>query len=137
MILYVLTGVLCIYFILLWWWQIKVLEGRAMKNPDGSFDDWREQKTHYGMALADVVLACPLAIVGTILVFVGSRWGVFIMALEGYFLLWVNLATTATSLRFMKPRLNFVWFMTFPFGSLWGLLYLIWTVVHFQPVFCQ
>jgi hypothetical protein len=134
--LYVLTGLFGLYFLLLLWWQVKVLQGRAMKNPDGSSDDWREQKTHYGIALADVVLACPLALVGTVLVFVGSRWGVLIMALEAYFFIWVNLVTTATSLRFMRPKLNFTWMMVFPFGSILGLVYLVWIALHFRVVFC-
>jgi hypothetical protein len=134
--LYFLTGLFGLYFLLLWWWEIKVLQGRAMKNPDGSSDDWREQKIHYGMALADVVLACPLALVGTVLVFLGSRWGVLIMALEAYFFVWVNLVTTATSLRFMRPKLDFTWIMVFPFGSILGLVYLIWVVIHFRVVFC-
>ena len=25
-----------------------------MKGPDGSLDDWHEQKTHYGIAVADI-----------------------------------------------------------------------------------
>ncbi len=112
-----------------------VLKGKAMKNPDGSVDDWHEQKTHYGMAFADVFLACPATIVGIVLVFVSPRWGYYLLALVSFWFVWANIMTTATSLRFEKPRINLVWFITFPFGSLLGLAYIVWTLVHFDNIY--
>jgi uncharacterized Fe-S cluster-containing radical SAM superfamily protein len=29
------------------------IKGKAMKSPDGSFDSYEEQKTHYGITVAD------------------------------------------------------------------------------------
>jgi hypothetical protein len=54
-------------------WQIKVIWGAAMSNSDGSVDNCQEQKTHYGIAFADVFLACPAGIVGILLIFIAPR----------------------------------------------------------------
>ena len=54
--LYVLLALIGLFALLVGGWQIMVLQGKAMKNPDGSTDDWHEQKTHYGLAFADVFL---------------------------------------------------------------------------------
>ena len=67
----ILIGLLTLF---IWDWQIMILKGKAIKNPDGSTDDWQEQKTHYGIAFADAFLACPVSIAGIILVLIGSRW---------------------------------------------------------------
>ena len=45
--LYILLALLGLYSLLIFGWQIMVLRGKAMKNPDGSSDDYHEQKTHY------------------------------------------------------------------------------------------
>ena len=57
----VIFGLFCLAVL---FWQIQVLRGRAMRNPDGTADDWREQKLFYGMALADVTIAVPTALAG-------------------------------------------------------------------------
>lgn len=132
--LYVLIVTIGIVALVVWGGQIWVLRGNAFPNPDGSRDDWHEQKVIYGIALADAVLACPAAIVGVILVFVSPRWGIFLLALVSFWLLWANIMTTANSLRFYRPRIGFLWFMTFPFGALLGLAYLGWVIMHFDAV---
>ena len=53
-ILYVLLVCMGFVSMVVLWWQIMVMKGKAMKNPDGSIDDWREQKLFYGMAVADI-----------------------------------------------------------------------------------
>jgi len=133
--LYILVALLALFFLILLVWQIQVLRGKAMKNPDGSVDDWHEQKILYGIAVADIFLACPLAIVGVILTLLESKWGFFILALDSFFFLWVNIAFTVTSLRFEKPKISFNWFITFPFGALLGLAYLVWTIIHFDVIY--
>ena len=60
--LYVMVVLIGILAIVIWDWQIKVLKGKVMKNPDGSSDNWRDQKSHYGIALSDVFLACPCSL---------------------------------------------------------------------------
>ena len=57
--LYVLLALLGLFSLLVFGWQIMILRGKAMNNPDGTVDDFHEQKTHYGIAFADVILACP------------------------------------------------------------------------------
>jgi len=106
--LYVLLVSLGIYVLLVGGWQIKVLRGEAMKNPDGSKDDWHEQKTHYGIAVADLFLACPAGIVGIILVFIAPRWGHYLLALVSFWFIWANIMTTATSLRFENPKIDLI-----------------------------
>ena len=133
--LYVIMGIMGLFCVVLWDWQIKVLKGKPMKNPDGSFDNWHEQKTHYGIAIADIFLACPVNIAGIILVFISPRWGYYLLALVTFWWIWANFMTTATSLRFEKPKITFMWFIVFPFGILVGLAYIIWTIVNFDIIF--
>lgn len=134
--LYFLVALMAIFALLLMWWQSKVLKGKAMPNPDGSLDSYKEQKTHYGIAVADLFLTCPAILVGAGLALAGSRWGYYILALCGYWFLWANIMTTATSLRFEKPRITPMWFVTFPLGSLIGLAYIVWTFVYLDAIYC-
>lgn len=106
MVFYVLIVLVGLYVVLIGLWQIKVLRGETMQNPDGSTDDWHEQKTHFGIAVADVLLVCPAGIIGIILLFVSPRWGFYLLALVSFWFIWANIMTTATSLRFEKPTLT-------------------------------
>lgn len=133
--LYVLLALIGLFALLVAGWQVMVLKGKAMKNPDGSSDDWHAQKSHYGIAFADVFLACPATIVGLVLVVISPRWGYYLLALISFWLVWGNIMTTATSLRFEKPGINLNWFVTFPFGALVGLAYIVWTVIHFDVIY--
>ena len=132
---YVLLVLIGLLTLIIWGWQIQVLRGKAMKNADGTADDWYEQKIFYGISVADVFVACPLSIIGIVLVFVSPRWGVYLLAWVSFWLLWSNIMTTATSLRFEKPRITLNWFIVFPFGALVGVAYLVWTVLHFDIVY--
>ena len=125
-------GIICI---ILWGWQLMVLRGKSMKNPDGSVDDWHEQKLSYGIALADITTAVPVALVGITLIFLNWRIGYYLTALASFWYLWANVMTTATSLRFEKPKLNFSWIFTFPFQAVLGLAYIIWSLIYFQEIF--
>jgi hypothetical protein len=127
---FILLALLGFLALIILGWQIMVLRGKSMKNPDGSADDWHAQKTHYGIAFADVFLACPATISGIILVFLSPRWGFFLLGLISFWFVWANLMTTVTSLRFEKPKFSFNWWIVFPLGLLVGLAYLIWTIVH-------
>ena len=133
--LYVLLALLGLLALIVWGWQIMVLRGKAMKNPDGSTDDWHEQKIFYGIAVADIFLACPASIVGIVLVFVSPRWGYYLLAWVSFWFVWANIMTTATSLRFEKPRITLSWFIVFPFGILVGLAYIVWTLAHFDIIY--
>lgn len=134
-ILYVVVGLISIYILLLWILQIKVWRGGTIKNPDGSIDDWHEHNLIYGIALADVFLSCPAGIVGAVLIFLQVKIGLYLFAMVSFFYVWANIATTATSLRFYKPKINFLWFISFPFGTLLGMIYLIWTLIYFDMIF--
>ena len=133
--LYILMGIMGIICLLVWGWQIKVLKGKAMKNPDGSFDNWHEQKTHYGIAFADIFFACPINIAGIVLVFVSPRWGYYLLALVSFWWVWANTMTTSTSLRFEKPKINLNWIIVYPFGILVGLAYILWTILNFDTIY--
>ena len=134
--LYVLMALIGVYTLLVAGWQAMVLKGKAMKNPDGSSDNWHEQKTHYGIAFADLVLACPVSIAGIVLVFVAPRWGYYLLALVSFCFVWANIMTTATSLRFEKPNINLNWLLVFPSGILVGLAYIVWTFIYFDIIYC-
>ena len=133
--LYVLLALIGLLTLIIWGWQIQVFRGKDMKNPDGSSDDWHEQKIFYGISVADVFLACPSSIIGIVLVFVSPRWGFYLLAWVSFWFIWANTMTTVTSLRFEKPKINLNWFIVFPFGALVGLAYFIWTLVHFDNIF--
>ena len=40
--LYVLLALMGLLSLIIWGWQIQVLRGKDMKNPDGSADNWHE-----------------------------------------------------------------------------------------------
>jgi hypothetical protein len=134
-ILWALMIVMGMFALLVLGWQIMVLKGKSMKNPDGTVDDWHEQKAHYGMALADIFVACPTTLVGIALVIAGSRWGHYLLAMAGFWFVWGNVMTTATSLRFENPRITLSWFFTFPFGALLALAYIVWSILHFDSIY--
>lgn len=136
-ILYILLICMGFVSIVVFLWQIMVMKGKAMKNTDGSLDDWHEHKLFYGMAVADIFLACPATIAGIIMVFAAPRWGYYMLALVSFWFVWSNIMTTVTSLRFEKPKITVKWFITFPFGFLIGLAYIIWTFVHFDNIYFQ
>lgn len=133
--LYTLLGVMTVYCLIVFGWQIMVLKGKAMKNTDGSFDNWHEQKTHFGIAFADVFLSCPINIIGIFLVFFAPRWGFYLLTLISFWWVWANTMTTATSLRFENPKMTLNWFITFPFGIFVGLAYILWTIMHLDMIF--
>ena len=121
--------------LIIWWWQAQVLKGKSMNNPDGSADDWNQQKTHYGIAFADVFVACPVTIAGIILVFVAPAWGHYLLILSSSWFVWANTMTTSTSLRFEKPKITLNWVIVFPTGILVGLAYIIWSIIHLELIF--
>ncbi len=133
--LYVLLGIMGLICLIVWGWQIRVLKGKTMKNTDGSFDNWHEQKTHYGIAFADIFLACPINIAGIVLVFVSPRWGYYLLVLVSFWWVWANTMTTTTSLRFEKPKITLNWIIVYPFGILVGLAYIVWTILHFDIIY--
>ena len=108
-----------------------------MKNPDGSSDSWHEQKILYGIAVADLILACPATIAGIVLVFICPQWGYYLLTLVSFWFVWANIMTTVTSLRFEKPKISLNWFIAFPFGIFLGIAYIIWTIIHFDIIYVQ
>jgi hypothetical protein len=135
--LYLLLALIGILTLVIWWVQAGVLRGRAFKNPDGSVDDWHEQRIFYGISFADVFLACPVSFAGIVLLFLFPRWGYYLLALVSFWLLWANTMTTATSLRFEKPKITLSWLIVYPFGSIVGLSYIVWTLVHFDTIYLR
>ena len=120
---------------IVYWAQIGCVRGRPFENPDGTKDDWREQKVFYGIAWADILVACPISITAVVLIFLAPRWGFFLMGMASFWFLWANTMTTITSLRFERPKITFQWIVVFPFGAVLGLSYLAWTVAHFDLLF--
>ncbi len=133
--LYVLLLLFGLITLILWWFQINVYKGKAMDNPDGSTDDWHEQKILFGMSFADIVIICPATFVGIALILIDSHWGFYILGMLSFWHVWVNTAFTVSSLRFEDPEITLMWFIAYPFGILLGLLYLIWMFIHFDMIF--
>lgn len=132
---YVLLTIMGLLALIVWVWQLRVLQGKAMKNVDGSVDDWREQKMFYGIAFADLVLACPVTLLGIVLSFVSPRWGIYLLAWISMWFVWANLMNTVTSLRFEKLKFTLMWFIVFPFGALVGLAFFVWTLIYFNHIY--
>lgn len=134
--LYVLLVLYGLFALLLWVLQFKILRGKAFENPDGSKDDWHEQKIFYGIAFADVFVACPANILGIVLLFLYPRWGYYLLALVSFWWVWANVMTTATSLRFYNPKQHLmIWLAGYPLGILLGLAYIVWTIIHFDIIY--
>lgn len=128
--LYALLAFIGMLTLLILLFQIQVFRGKRMPNPDGSADDWHEQKIFYGIAVADILFACPLGFAVVALILTGSPWGLFLLPMHGFYFLWANTMTTATSLRFHSPKLTLMWFIVFPLGALVGAATLVWCAVH-------
>ncbi len=133
--LYVLLALMGLYTLLVFGWQIMILRGKAMPNPDGTSDNYHEQKTHYGIALADVFLACPTCFIALACVFISPHWGFFMLAMVSFWFVWANIMTTATSLRFENPKLTLNWLIVFPTGIFLGLATILWTAIHFNTIY--
>ena len=86
-------------------------------------------------AIADIFLACPLSVIGIGFVFVNPRWGFYLLTWVSFWFVWANVMTTATSLRFEKPTINLTWLIVYPFGTVVGLAYVIWTILHFDAIY--
>ena len=136
-ILYVLMLLMGLYSFLVLLWQANVRRGKAMKNPDGTFDSWHEQRIFYGIAFADLVLACPLSIIGIVVVFIWPQTGILLLSLVSFWFVWANIMTTATSLKFEEPKITVRWFVAFPFGILIGLSFIIWVFFHYEMIFIR
>ena len=134
-VLYIIVALFGLLAIIVLGWQIMVLRGKSMNNPDGTADDWHDQKLFYGVALADITIAVPVTLIGIVLIFTGTRIGYYITGLASFWFLWANVMTTATSLRFEKPKITLMWFIVFPLGAILGLAYIIWSLIYFQEIF--
>lgn len=134
-VMYFLLTLVAVFVLLILWAQVRCIRGMPFKNPDGTTDDWKEQKVFYGIAWADVAVACPAALVGLVLIFTAPRWGFYILALVSFWFLWANVMTTVTSLRFEKPKITLQWLIVFPLGALVGLGYIVWTFCHFEAIY--
>jgi len=131
LLMFLMGAIAIIVFVL----QIGVIKGKDIKNPDGTVDNWHEQKIFYGIAVADLVFACPLTIAGIIFVFIQPLWGFYLLGMSSFWFVWANIMTTATSLRFENPKITLSWVIAFPFGAFVGVVYIIWTVLHFNNIY--
>ncbi|KPJ89647.1 MAG: hypothetical protein AMS18_12295 [Gemmatimonas sp. SG8_17] len=116
-ILYVILLAIALFTLLVLWAQVGVIRGKPFENPDGTKDDWHEQKILYGIAWADIFVACPVSIAALIMIFAAPRWGFYTMGLVSFWFVWTNVMTTVTSLRFEKPRVTPQWIVVFPLGQ--------------------
>ena len=134
-VLFSLLALTALFTSLVLWAQVGCIRGKPFKNPDGTKDDWREQKIFYGIAWADILVACPLSYLTLILVFVSPRIGFFLLGMVGLWFLWSNIMTTVTSLRFEKPKITLHWIIVFPLGAVIGFATIFWILVHFSRIF--
>jgi uncharacterized membrane protein len=134
-VLYTLVAIMGLLTVIVTWAQVGCIRGRPFRNPDGTADDWREQKVFYGIAWADLTVACPLSFAGIAMLVIDPGVGLLMLTGVGVWMAWANVMTTVTSLRFEKPRITAEWLLVFPFGGLVGLAYVIWILIHFDNVY--
>ena len=134
-LLYILLAAIALFTLLVAGAQVGCIRGRPFRNPDGTTDDWRKQKLFYGIAWADLVVACPTWLVALVAILAAQSWGFYLMGMVSFWLLWTGLMTTITSLRFEKPTLTLRWLVVFPLGAIIGLAFIVWTLVHFNAIF--
>ena len=94
-----------------------------------SFGEW----VLYGMPFGMVASGAACAVIITL--FLDPGLGLLLLTGVGVWMLWSNVMTTVTSLRFEKPRISAAWLLVFPFGGVVGRAYLIWILVHFDWVY--
>jgi len=134
-ILYVILAAIALFTLLVSWAQVGIIRKKPFENPDGTKDDWREQKIFYGIAWADILVACPLSIAALAMIFANPRLGFYTMGMVSFWFVWTNVMTTVTSLRFAKPRITLPWLIVFPLGALIGLAFIFWTLAHFEAIY--
>jgi len=135
LLLYTLLTLIAVFTVLVLWAQLGCVRGKPFENPDGTKDDWREQKIFYGIAWADILFACPTSFAALVLIFSAPKWGFYLMGMVSFWFLWANVMTTVTSLRFESPKLTLQWLLVFPLGAVTGLVFIAWTLAHFSTVF--
>jgi hypothetical protein len=133
--LYIILAAIAVFTLLVLVAQIGIVRGKPFENPDGTKDDWREQKVFYGIAWADILVACPVSFAALILIFTASHWGFYTMGMVSFWFVWTNVMTTVTSVRFEKPRVTFQWIIVFPLGTVIGLAFIVWTLTHFDTIY--
>ena len=133
-VLFVLLGLMGLFSVVLLWAQIRCIRGIPFQNPDGTADDWREQKIFYGIAWADILVACPTSFGALVAVFVAPRLGLILLGMAGILFLWSNVMTTVTSLRFERPKVTPEWIVVFPTGGVVGLAIIVWILTHVGSV---
>lgn len=136
-ILQVILIVMACYILAIEVWQFQVFRGKHLINPDGSADDWHEQKLHYGIALADLFLIFPVTVLAICLYFCQQvALAHYFFSLIASWLVYCNIFTTVTSLKFQSPvNMDWDWFISFPFGVVLGSIYLAWVLTHFEAIF--
>ena len=63
------------------------------------------------------------------------RRGLYALGMVSFWFVWANTMTTATSLRFERPKITLTWLVVFPMGAVVGLAYIVWSVIHFDAIF--
>ncbi|MCP4231284.1 MAG: hypothetical protein GY771_14200 [bacterium] len=115
-----------VYIVALGYWQIMVLLGNPMANPDGTVDTIANPLT-FGFALADLALAIPVAILGIVGMLLQKKWGLFLSAMFTFLMFYMHFAVTASSLwggGFDVITLE--WLLLFPSGCVIAVIFWIW-----------
>ncbi len=114
------------YIIVLGYWQVMVVLGNPMANPDGTVDTIAEPLT-FGFVLADLAVAIPIGILGIIGMLLQKKWGLILSAMFSFFLFYMNVAGTAASLwGGGTDVITLEWLLIYPSGCVVGLAFWIW-----------
>ena len=124
--LFVVFLLFAVHIIALGYWQIMVLLGNPMANPDGTVDTIAEPLT-FGFALADLAIAIPVAILGIVGMLLHKKWGLILSAMFTLFLFYMNFAGTAASLWGSGfDVITLEWLLLYPAGCVVAIAFWIW-----------
>lgn len=133
-ILYIIMAVYAVVVVGLFDYQYKVVRRKVPVLPGAEPDDWHKYPMLYGGGLADVSINCPTVIIGLILILFNYWLGYYLVAMATSILIWC-FGFIFFEIKFHKPKITFMWFVSFVLPPLTGLTFLIWTLVYFDAIY--
>ena len=124
--LFVVFLLFAVYIVALGYWQIMVLLGNPMANPDGTVDSLADP-LFFGFAVADLAVMIPAAILGIVGMLMQKKWGLFLSAMFSFLIFYMSFAVTASSL--WSNGFNVItleWLLLFPSGCVVAVAFWIW-----------
>jgi len=132
--LYVIMAIYMVIIVGLFDYQYKVATSKVPTCPGGEPDDWKKYPPLYGGAMADLLINCPLVTTGMILILFNCRVGFYLVAIATSILIWCW-SFILFEIKSHKPKVTFMWIVSFIVPPLISLTFLLWTIIHFDAIY--